>query len=113
MCIRDSYGTWTSGYGDKTLEIYGTRGSIFVDLMTKQGGQMFIKSRLNDRSAPEGWSNLGFLWKYGYRAEAKQFISCILGHSPPQATGRDGIEAQKLAVLADQSIRTGAPMELE
>ena len=110
--IGELYGSWTSGYGDKTLEIYGTRGSILVDLMNKQGGHVFIKSRLNDRSSPEGWSNLGVLWKYGYQAEAKQFISCILGDAPAQATGRDGIEAQKLALLANQSLHRGVPIEL-
>jgi myo-inositol 2-dehydrogenase/D-chiro-inositol 1-dehydrogenase len=110
--MGELYGTWTSGYGDKTLELYGTGGSIFVDLMNKQGGQIFVKSRLPDRASPEGWSNLGLLWKYGYQAEAKQFVSCILGESTPRATGRDGIEAQKLALLANQSLRSGLPIEL-
>jgi myo-inositol 2-dehydrogenase / D-chiro-inositol 1-dehydrogenase len=105
--IGSLYGTWTSGYGDKTLEVYGTNGSIFIDLMTKQGGKIFIKSRLSEQSRPNGWSNLGVLWRYGYQGEAKQFVSCILGRSPPRATGRDAIEAQKLAILADRSIRTG------
>jgi myo-inositol 2-dehydrogenase/D-chiro-inositol 1-dehydrogenase len=111
--IGQLYGTWTSGYGDKTLEIYGTGGSILVDLMNKQGGHVFIKSRPNDRSLPEGWNNLGILWKYGYQAEAKQFVSCILGDSAPQATGRDGIEAQKMALVASQSLRSGLPVALE
>ena len=101
------YGTWTSGYGDKTLEVYGTNGSIFIDLMTKQGGNIFIKHRSSEQSRPNGWTNLGVLWRYGYQGEAEQFVSCILGRSPPRATGGDAIEAQKLAVLADRSIRTG------
>jgi myo-inositol 2-dehydrogenase/D-chiro-inositol 1-dehydrogenase len=101
------YGTWTSGYGDKTLEVYGTDGSIFIDLMTKQGGNIFIKRRLSEQSRPNGWTNLGVLWRYGYQGEAKQFVSCILGRSSPRATGGDAVEAQKLAVLADRSIRTG------
>jgi myo-inositol 2-dehydrogenase / D-chiro-inositol 1-dehydrogenase len=110
--MGELYGTWTSGYGDKTLEIYGTDGSILVDLMNKQGGHMFIKSRPNDRSLPVGWNNLGVLWKYGYQAEARQFVSCVLGNASPQATGRDGIAAQKLALLANQSLRTGMPVAL-
>ena len=110
--MGELYGTWTSGYGDKTLEIYGTDGSILVDLMNKQGGHLFIKSRPNDRSLPVGWNNLGVLWKYGYQAEARQFVSCVLGNASPQATGRDGIAAQKLALLANQSLRTGMPVAL-
>jgi myo-inositol 2-dehydrogenase/D-chiro-inositol 1-dehydrogenase len=101
------YGTWTSGYGDKTLEVYGTAGSIFIDLMTKQGGSIFIKHRLSEQTRPNGWNNLGVLWRYGYQGEAKQFVSCVLGRSPARATGFDAIEAQKLAILADRSIRTG------
>jgi myo-inositol 2-dehydrogenase/D-chiro-inositol 1-dehydrogenase len=106
------YGSWTSGYGDKTLEVYGTNGSIFIDLMTKQGGNIFIKERLSEQFRPSGWSNLGVLWRYGYQGEAKQFVSCILGNSLPRATGCDGIEAQKLALLADRSIRTGEPVRV-
>ena len=89
------------------MEIYGTAGSIFIDLMTKQGGSIFIKHRLSEQTRPNGWNNLGVLWRYGYQGEAKQFVSCVLGRSPARATGFDAIEAQKLAILADRSIRTG------
>src|SRR5580704_4891098 len=105
--MGDLYGSWTTGFGDKTLEVYGTNGSIFVDLVGKQGGHIFIRKRITESSRPEGWSNLGILWKYGYIGEARHFIDTVLGKVEPQATGRDAIEAQRLAVLADQSIRTG------
>jgi myo-inositol 2-dehydrogenase / D-chiro-inositol 1-dehydrogenase len=105
--MGDLYGSWTTGFGDKTLEVYGTNGSIFVDLVGKQGGHIFIRKRITEASRPEGWSNLGILWKYGYLGEAQQFVDTILGRTQPQATGRDAIEAQRLAILANQSIRTG------
>jgi myo-inositol 2-dehydrogenase/D-chiro-inositol 1-dehydrogenase len=105
--MGDLYGSWTTGFGDKTLEVYGTNGSIFVDLVGKQGGHIFIRKRITESSRPEGWSNLGILWKYGYIGEARHFVDTVLGKVEPQATGRDAIEAQRLAVLADQSIRTG------
>ena len=105
--MGDLYGSWTTGFGDKTLEVYGTHGSIFVDLVGKQGGHIFIRKRNNERSRPEGWNNLGILWKFGYLAEAQHFINTVLGKASPEATGQDAIEAQRLAVLAGQSIRTG------
>jgi len=100
------YGSWSSGYGDKTLEIYGTKGSFFIDLMEAQGGRAFIKKTSEAGGASEGWSNLGVLWKFGYQQEAKQFTHSILGKVLPQATGEDAIEAQKLALLADSSIKS-------
>jgi myo-inositol 2-dehydrogenase/D-chiro-inositol 1-dehydrogenase len=105
--MGDLYGSWTTGFGDKTLEVYGTNGSIFVDLVGKQGGHIFIRKRITGHSRPEGWSNLGILWKYGYLGEAHHFIKSVLGKAEPQATGRDAIEAQRLAIFADHSIRTG------
>jgi len=100
------YGSWSSGYGDKTLEIYGTKGSFFIDLMEAQGGRAFIKKTSEAGGVSEGWSNLGVLWKFGYQQEAKQFTHSILGKVAPQATGEDAIEAQKLALLADSSIKS-------
>ncbi|HET9374652.1 MAG TPA: Gfo/Idh/MocA family oxidoreductase [Chthoniobacterales bacterium] len=105
--MGDLYGSWTTGFGDKTLEVYGTNGSVFVDLVGKQGGHIFIRKHMAGSSRPEGWSNLGILWKYGYLGEANHFIKSVLGKVEPQATGRDAIEAQRLAILADHSIRTG------
>ncbi|MCK9858659.1 Gfo/Idh/MocA family oxidoreductase [Paenibacillus sp. ATY16] len=108
------YGSWSSGYGDKTLEIYGTKGSFFIDLMEAQGGRAFIKKDRESTlpSPTEGWNNLGVLWKFGYQQEARQFTYSILGKVPPQATGTDAVAAQKLALLADQSIRTSSVVHM-
>ena len=111
--MGDIFGSWTTGFGDKTLEVYGTHGSIFVDLVGKQGGSIHLKKRSLGGTRPEGWSNLGILWKYGYQGEAEHFVNTILGKAEPQATGRDAIEAQRLAILADQSIRTGQLVRIE
>jgi myo-inositol 2-dehydrogenase / D-chiro-inositol 1-dehydrogenase len=105
--MGDLYGSWTTGFGDKTLEVYGTNGSIFVDLVGKQAGHIFIRKRTTESSRPEGWSNLGILWRFGYLAEAQHFVNTVLGKAEPQATGWDAIEAQRLAIIADQSIRSG------
>ena len=111
--MGDIFGSWTTGFGDKTLEVYGTHGSILVDLVGKQGGSIHLKKRSSGGTRPEGWSNLGILWKYGYQGEAEHFVNTILGKAEPQATGRDAIEAQRLAILADQSIRTGQLVRVE
>ena len=106
------YGSWSSGYGDKTLEIYGTKGSFFIDLMEAQGGRAFIKKDKQAPSPAEGWNNLGVLWKFGYQQEARQFTHSILGRVAPSATGADAVEAQKLAMLADRSIRQAAVLKV-
>ncbi|MBB6669459.1 Gfo/Idh/MocA family protein [Cohnella nanjingensis] len=109
------YGSWSSGYGDKTLEIYGTKGSFFIDLMEAQGGRAFIKKSADGSAGgggAEGWSNLGVLWKFGYQQEARQFTYSILGKTEPSATGTDAVAAQKLAMAADASIRSSRIVEL-
>jgi myo-inositol 2-dehydrogenase/D-chiro-inositol 1-dehydrogenase len=111
--MGDIFGSWTTGFGDKTLEVYGTYGSILVDLVGKQGGLIHIRKRSAGGKHPEGWGNLGFLWKYGYQAEAEHFVNTVLGKAQPQATGRDAIEAQRLAIHADHSIRTGELVRVE
>ncbi|MCD9026142.1 Gfo/Idh/MocA family protein [Cohnella silvisoli] len=106
------YGSWSSGYGDKTLEIYGTKGSFFIDLMEAQGGRAFIKKNNENPSPAEGWNNLGVLWKFGYQQEARHFTHSILGRVEPSATGTDAVEAQKLAMLADRSMRSSQPLKV-
>lgn len=99
------YGSWTSGYGDLTLQVFGTEGSIFVDLMDKQGGQIY--SRGTKTNSSRGWENLGVLWKYGYQGEARQFLRSVRGEVAPMPTGADARETMRMLFLADRSIRTG------
>jgi myo-inositol 2-dehydrogenase/D-chiro-inositol 1-dehydrogenase len=105
--MGDIYGSWTSGYGDKTLEVYGTNGSVLVDLVGKQGGHVFVKRGSTAKGRVSGWHNLGLLWKFGYQREARHFVDTIRGRCPAEATIDDAIAAQRLAVLADECIRTG------
>jgi predicted dehydrogenase len=111
--MGDIFGIWTTGFGHKTLEVYRAQGSIHVDLVGKQGGHIHIKKSSSGGGRPEGWSNLGLLWKYGYQGEAEHFVNTVMDKAQPQATGRDAIEAQRLAVLAGQSIGTGDVVRVE
>jgi myo-inositol 2-dehydrogenase/D-chiro-inositol 1-dehydrogenase len=105
--MGDIYGSWTSGYGDKTLEVYGSNGSVLVDLVGKQGGHVFVKRGSAAEGRVSGWRNLGLLWKFGYQREARHFVDTIGGRCRAEATIADAIAAQRLAVLADECIRTG------
>jgi myo-inositol 2-dehydrogenase/D-chiro-inositol 1-dehydrogenase len=105
--MGDIYGSWTSGYGDKTLEVYGTNGSVQVDLVGKQGGHVFLKKDSTAEGRVGGWRNLGLLWKFGYQREARHFVDTVRGRCLSEATIVDAIAAQRLAVLADECIRSG------
>ncbi|MFD9901633.1 Gfo/Idh/MocA family protein [Mesorhizobium sp. NPDC059025] len=110
--IGNLYGSWTSGYGDLTVQVYGTNGTISIDLMEKQGGSFYIRNRRNESSRPQGWSNMGILWKYGYQGEARHFINTLLGKAKPMPTGEEGREAIRALLLASKSMRTGKIMKL-
>lgn len=106
------YGSWTSGYGDLTVQVYGTNGTISIDLMEKQGGRFYIRNRRGENSRPQGWSNMGILWKYGYQGEARHFVMTLLGKAQPMPTGEDGREAIRALLLADKSMRSGEVVKL-
>ena len=101
------YGSWTSGYGDLTVHVFGTNGTIAIDLMEKQGGHLYVRNKRGGSTWPQGWSNFGILWKYGYQGEARHFIATLLGKAEAMPTGWDGREAIRALLLADKSMRAG------
>jgi predicted dehydrogenase len=107
------YGSWTSGYGDLTVHVYGTNGTIAIDLLEKQGGSLYIRDKRVGSARPQGWSNTGVLWRFGYQGEARHFIDTLTGKATPMPTGEDGREVMRALFLADESMRSGQIMRFE
>jgi myo-inositol 2-dehydrogenase / D-chiro-inositol 1-dehydrogenase len=73
--LSQQYVTWTAGHGNFTLEIYGSRGELIVDLVRGQVAAAFGKPG----SDIAGWSYPDLVWKYGYGGEQQHFCDRVLG----------------------------------
>lgn len=96
------------GY-DARVEVVGTKGVIFIGY-------------LNEHTTVTCTRNKGYVlpqflsWKKrfhdAYIAEDKHFVDCILNNKNPLVSGEDGKHAVQAVLAANQSIKTGAPVNL-
>jgi myo-inositol 2-dehydrogenase/D-chiro-inositol 1-dehydrogenase len=73
--------TWTAGHGNFTLELYGTDGSLSIDLVEKQVTRMFRREpfQFDGRQIAGGWTFPDLVWAYSYSAEQQYFVDQVLG----------------------------------
>jgi len=85
---------------DFKLEVIGSRGMAEIDLLSQD---LVV-------CAQRGWEvpRLG----HAIDAEASHFLDCILNDKPPLVTGREGREALRLSLAAQESASTGRIVEL-
>ena len=99
-----------ASYGyDQRLEVHGSRGMLraenvhetTVEVATGTG---FVRPPVQNF----------FLERYeaAYRAEMAHFVSALENNTPPTPSIEDGLQAQLLADAADQSLKTGMPVDL-
>jgi myo-inositol 2-dehydrogenase/D-chiro-inositol 1-dehydrogenase len=101
--VSSLFVSWTTGYGNFFFEVYGTKGTISVNLLEKQTSTLFIKP--NNKESASGWSYPDLVWSYGYSGEQQYFINQILGKEKRgQATGKDGIASLELVLKAQASL---------
>lgn len=95
------------GY-DSRVEILGTRGIIHVGKMQNWNVMTVTASGMSTPFV-KSWQNL-FL--DAYRLEDAHFVECILTDTRPRVTGRDGLEAVKVVLAGNRSIRERVPVVL-
>jgi predicted dehydrogenase len=94
-----SFPTW----GDLTLELSGTRGTLNVDAFAQK-----IDVYRDDTGRHE-WAGWG---DDANRALVQDFIDAIRENRPMRATGEDGLRATQVTVAAYKSTRTGQPVKI-
>lgn len=94
-----SYPTW----GDVTLKIVGTLGTLAIDAFA-QSGEVF--------SDEVGHSQYYFWGDDADSAMVKDFIACIREQKAPRASGLDGLRATEVALTAYESARQQKPIKL-
>lgn len=93
-----AYPTW----GDVTMEIVGTRGTISLDAFSQN------LALYNNADKIAAWVPYGSDMDEGLVAD---FIRCAAANTTPPITGEDGLRAMEVALMAYESARTGQPVE--
>ncbi len=111
----------TLGGMDDTVEIYGTRGALKVELTLGSPIQVFsragYKYSVEKADSQLGWTRpaVDENWQLGYPAEIDYFIGCVRDRREPMVgvRGRDGLASMEVAFAAYQSMREGRTVRME
>jgi len=119
------FSTTTASPWTEELQLFGTKGSIFVDFLASNPLRVFSSVRRSDNRA-DWWSRYGDVsWEYPFvehstsewvtssmRKEVQHFVDCILNNKQPLVTGEDGKKAVQLCLKAYESARLGREVPL-
>lgn len=94
----ESFTTW----GDVTMEIVGTKGSVFVDSFNQHG---MLYSNKEKKGLQSYWGDdMNYFM-------IKDFVEAIEEDRPSPVPGEDGLFALKVALMAYESIENNAVVE--
>jgi predicted dehydrogenase len=108
--LGQSENSWSAKGGlDVRFEIFGTEGTIFVDLTRETGLRVFTAapngSIVEKADSPSGWlyPSLREHEAYGFIEELKHFANCIRESKEPSETFKDGLIVNSLVDAAYES----------
>ncbi|MEQ9218562.1 MAG: inositol 2-dehydrogenase [Cyclobacteriaceae bacterium] len=99
-----------AAYGyDQRLEVFGSKGMAMAD-HTKKDNHVLLNEVGIHQSRPMDF----FMDRYvdSYLNELNAFIQAIAQGKPQPVTGEDGLEATKIALAANQSMKENKPVKL-
>jgi myo-inositol 2-dehydrogenase / D-chiro-inositol 1-dehydrogenase len=119
------FSTTTDSPWTEELQLYGTKGSIFVDFLASNPLRVYSTVRRSPNQA-DWWSHYGDVsWEFPYvehstvewvtasmRREVQHFVDCILHDKQPLVSGEDGKKAVALCLKAYESAREGKEVSL-
>jgi len=120
------FSTTTTSPWTEELQLFGTKGSIFVDFLASNPLRVFSTVRRSSNRA-DWWSRYGDVsWEYPFvehsttewvtssmRREVQHFVDCILNNKEPLVTGEDGKKAVELCLRAYESAKLGKEVSLQ
>ncbi|KKO54628.1 Gfo/Idh/MocA family protein [Paenibacillus sp. DMB20] len=95
-----SFPTW----GDVTLEIIGTKGTLFIDSFAQKNDVY------SDAAGKAAWSYWGDNMDEGL---VNSFVDSIIAGTPVAISGEDGYYSARVGIAAYDSARTGKPVSLK
>ncbi|ECW8695756.1 D-chiro-inositol-2-dehydrogenase IolG2 [Salmonella enterica] len=96
------------GY-DQRVEVVGSEGMAYADNVSESTVKVFnsqhciMKNPLPDFTVR---------YREAYRTEILYFIDSVLHHTPVVCTGEDALLAQRIAIAAQQSLKSGLPVKI-
>lgn len=96
------------GY-DQRVEVFGSEGMAYADNVSESTVKVFnsqhcvMKNPLPDFTVR---------YREAYRTEILHFIDSVLHHMPVVCTGEDALLAQRIAIAAKQSLKSGLPVKI-
>jgi predicted dehydrogenase len=90
-----------------TLEIWGTRGTLRVDLLGETGLRLFTPDGSPAHLAQRGWATPLHDWvaENGYEAELRHFLGAFRRGETPAESGSDGLAVLEILYAAYASAR--------
>ena len=115
-----SFSNTTEAPWTERLEMYGTKGSIIVDMLSERPVQVYSTVNRSDDMS-EWWSFYGDVsWQEPYimhsaldwkaasmRKEVQHFVSCVREGGDPLVSGSDGKRNVEIALKALESAKVG------
>ncbi|EBL6765006.1 inositol 2-dehydrogenase [Salmonella enterica] len=96
------------GY-DQRVEVFGSEGMAYADNVSESTVKVFnsqhciMKNPLPDFTVR---------YREAYRTKILHFIDSVLHHTPVVCTGEDALLAQRIAIAAQQSLKSGLPVKI-
>lgn len=114
--VGQAEASWAlKGGMDSTLEIFGTEGVVYADLLKGMGLKAFSENGFPGMWEPnQGWvhPDHDWLWNNGYPQEDRDFIECMRTGAAPVQNGKDGLDILEVILAAYHSAGIGQKVTL-
>lgn len=96
------------GY-DQRVEVFGSEGMAYADNVSESTVKVFNSQHCIMKNP---LPNFTVRYREAYRTEILHFIDSVLHHTPVVCTGEDALLAQRIAIAAQQSLKSGLPVKI-
>ena len=96
------------GY-DQRVEVFGSEGMAYADNVSESTVKVFNSQHCVMQNPLPDFT---VRYREAYRTEILHFIDSVLYHTPVVCTGEDALLAQRIAIAAQKSLKSGLPVKI-
>ena len=118
-CLATIHASYTVKGGiDDRFEIYGTDGSVYVDLFRVSPVKVYSEKGysyvVEKATISTGWTlpSVDEVWQLGYEREIEHFVDCIVNDKEPFPGGDFGKKVLEVVFAAYKSVEEQKPQKL-